>query len=41
MVRALQQGAGLAVGVDHPEYAATVASVAPAMRASLAADLSA
>jgi hypothetical protein len=40
MVRALQQGAGLAVGVDHPEYAATVASVAPAMRASLAADLS-
>ena len=41
MARALTEGAGLAVGVDHPEYAATVASVAPVMRASLAADLSA
>ena len=41
MARALQQGAGLAAGVDHPEYAATEASVAPAMRASLAADLAA
>ena len=41
MARALTEGAGLAVGVDHPEYAATVASVGPAMSASLAADLSA
>ena len=41
MARALQQGAELAAGVDHPEYAATEASVAPAMRASLAADLAA
>ena len=41
MARALQQGAGLAAGVDHPEYAATEASVPPAMRASLAADLAA
>jgi hypothetical protein len=41
MARALKQGAELAVGVDHPAYAATVASVAPALRASLAADLAA
>src|SRR3970040_71143 len=41
MARALTEGAGLAAGVDHPEYAATVASVGPAMSASLAADLSA
>jgi hypothetical protein len=41
MARALTQGVGLAVGVDHPEYAATVANVGPAMTASLSADLSA
>ena len=41
MARSLKQGAELAVGVDHPAYAATVASVAPAVRASLAADLAA
>jgi hypothetical protein len=40
MVRALKQGAGLSIGVDHPEYSVTVPSVAPAVRASLASDLS-
>jgi hypothetical protein len=41
MVQALRQGAPLAAGVDHPAYTATIASVAPAVRASLAADLAA
>lgn len=41
MAGALRQGAQLAVGVDHPAYTATVAGVAPAVRASLAADLAA
>ena len=41
MARALKQGAGLAVGVDHPEYTAAAANVAPAVRAALAADLAA
>jgi hypothetical protein len=41
MAGALRQGAQLAVGVDHPAYIATVAGVAPAVRASLAADLAA
>jgi hypothetical protein len=39
MVRALKGGAALAVGVDHPAYAATVAAVAPAVRDSLLTDL--
>ena len=38
MRRALKQGAGLALGVDHPNYRASV-SVAPEVRASLAGDL--
>jgi len=41
MVQALKRGAALAVGVDHPEYSVAVAAVAPAVRASLAADLAA
>jgi uncharacterized protein DUF3501 len=36
--RALKQGAGLSVGVDHPNYRASVA-VAPEVRSSLAGDL--
>jgi len=39
MRQALIAGAGLAVGVDHPEYPASV-SLNPATRLSLAADLS-
>ena len=39
MRAALQDGAGLAVGVDHPNYRASV-QVAPEVRRSLAADLS-
>jgi hypothetical protein len=39
MVQALKKGAGLAAGVDHPAYAATVARVDPAMRKSLMRDL--
>lgn len=39
MVRALKDGAALAVGVDHPEYRVAVESLQPAVRASLAADL--
>jgi hypothetical protein len=38
MRAALKSGAGLAVGVDHPNYSARVA-VAPEMRRSLAQDL--
>jgi hypothetical protein len=41
MAQALKKGAQLSIGVDHPEYTETVASVPPAVRASLAADLSA
>ena len=37
--QALKQGAGLAVGVDHPNYRASV-NIAPEVRASLAGDLS-
>jgi len=37
--RALKEGAGLAIGIDHPAYSATVARVDPATRASLAGDL--
>src|SRR5262245_676074 len=39
MVRALKGGAGLAIGVDHPAYAATMASVSPDTRDSLVNDL--
>jgi hypothetical protein len=39
MVQALKKGAGLAAGVDHPAYAATVARVDPAMHESLMRDL--
>ena len=35
---ALKKGAGLSVGVDHPNYRAAV-RVAPEVRASLAGDL--
>jgi hypothetical protein len=38
MRRSLKRGAGLVVGVDHPNYRASVA-VAPEVRASLAGDL--
>jgi hypothetical protein len=38
MRRTLKQGAGLVVGVDHPNYRASV-TVAPEVRASLAGDL--
>jgi Protein of unknown function (DUF3501) len=38
MRAALVDGAGLAVGVDHPQYQARV-TLAPAVRAALAADL--
>jgi len=40
MVAALRTGAALAIGVDHPNYSATVARVGDATRASLLADLS-
>ena len=39
VTQALKQGAQLSVGIDHPEYIVTHASIAPAVRASLAADL--
>jgi Protein of unknown function (DUF3501) len=39
MVAALRGGAALAMGVDHPNYSATVARVGDATRASLLADL--
>ena len=39
MVAALRSGAALAMGVDHPNYSATVDRVAEATRASLMADL--
>ena len=39
MVRALKNGAALAVGVDHPAYNATVAGVDAATRTSLVNDL--
>jgi hypothetical protein len=38
MVAAMHAGAGLTLGIDHPDYRCQVA-VAPAVRASLAADL--
>jgi hypothetical protein len=39
MIAALKRGAELAVGVDHPQYRATVDQVGAAMRRSLTADL--
>jgi uncharacterized protein DUF3501 len=39
MVRALKRGAVLAVGIDHPEYSVSVATVPAAVHASLANDL--
>jgi Protein of unknown function (DUF3501) len=39
MRKALKYGVGIAVGVDHPEYRASIESLAPAVRASLASDL--
>lgn len=39
MIAALRAGAALAMGVDHPNYSATVACVAKTTRASLLADL--
>ena len=39
MARSLKHGAGLAVGVDHPEYAAEIPALPTAIRNSLAGDL--
>jgi hypothetical protein len=39
MVSALRSGGTLAMGVDHPNYSATVARISDAMRSSLMADL--
>ncbi len=39
MIAALKSGAGLAIGVDHPEYAATLQPVPDAIRSALLADL--
>jgi hypothetical protein len=39
MVKALRGGAGLAAGVDHPNYSVTLERVGDATRASLMADL--
>jgi len=39
MASALRGGAGLAIGVDHPQYQAAIPAVAPATRSALAADL--
>ena len=39
MARALKYGVGLALGVDHPNYQAEVATVAAGVRASLTQDL--
>ena len=41
MVQALKRGAALAVGIDHPEYPATIGSVAAPVHASLVNDLKA
>ncbi|MBS1217329.1 MAG: hypothetical protein H6R21_462 [Proteobacteria bacterium] len=41
MVSALRGGATLAMGVDHPNYSATISRVGDATRASLLADLAA
>ena len=39
MIAALKRGAELAVGIDHPQYRATVDQVSAAMRRSIIADL--
>jgi hypothetical protein len=39
MRKALKYGVGIAVGIDHPEYRASVEALAPAVRASLVSDL--
>jgi hypothetical protein len=39
MIEALKYGVGLAVGIDHPHYAAKVDPVPPEVRAALVADL--
>lgn len=39
MAKALKSGAGLSLGVDHENYQAEIAAVAPGVRASLAQDL--
>ena len=41
MTQALKKEAKLAAGIDHPEYTVVVASVPPAVRASLVSDLAA
>jgi hypothetical protein len=38
MIRAFQQGAAIALGVDHPNYTVRLDEVAPEVQASLAAD---
>lgn len=40
MIRAIKDGGDIAMGIDHPNYRHTVDPVAPAVRASLAQDLS-
>jgi hypothetical protein len=39
MAQALKRGAALAVGIDHPEYSASIGAVPAAVRASLVNDL--
>jgi len=39
MIAALKYGVGLGLGVDHPNYQATIAAVGPDTRAALLADL--
>ena len=40
MIRAFQQGAAVALGIDHPNYAVRLDEVAPEVQASLARDFS-
>ena len=39
MRQALKYGVGVAVGIDHPQYRASIESLAPEVRASLVSDL--
>jgi hypothetical protein len=39
MVQALERGAALAIGIDHPEYVASIGRVSAAVHASLVNDL--
>ena len=39
MRKALKYGVGVAVGIDHPQYRASIESLAPEVRASLVSDL--